>query len=447
MKLNESQINKVAVLGLGITGASFVRYCLKKDWQVVIFDSRRTPPKLNEFKAEFPPVSIQLGAFKKDAFRDFDLILASPGIDLSQPELASAVRDYQLEVSGDIELFATHCRQPIIAVTGSNGKSTVCDCLGWTLEQLGISNVVAGNIGKPVLDLIDTEQPQVYVLELSSFQLELIKQFKAKVVSVLNISEDHLDRHNNLETYSSIKRRLYQWGESAAVNLDDPLTHDSQIPVNQRTYGLSDNSDYKVIQTDSGYVVEKLGEYLVEEKHALLKGLHNGLNFAACLAILDLYGVDINPQLTEHLHRYSGLPHRCQIIPSSDGLTWINDSKATNCGAAVSAIKGFSKKAGNLFLIAGGDAKNADLSELGVAIDHYVQHCFVFGKDADAVKAVSPLDRCHKVDDLNHAVQQVKALASSGDCVLFSPACASLDMYDNYIKRGEHFIQLVEALS
>lgn len=447
MKRNESQLNNIAVLGLGITGASFVRYCLKNGWQVVVFDSRMTPPKLDEFKAEFPSVSIQLGAFKKDAFRDFDRILASPGIDLNQPELTAAIHEYELEVSGDIELFATHCQRPIIAVTGSNGKSTVCDCLGWTLNQLGIANVVAGNIGMPVLDLIDTDQPEVYVLELSSFQLELINEFTAKIVSVLNISEDHLDRHNNLDTYSSIKRRLYQWGDSAAVNLDDPLTHDSQIPANQRTFGLSDNSDYKVIQTDSGYVVEKLGEYLVEEKHALLKGLHNGLNFAACLAILDLYSIDINPQLIEHLHRYPGLPHRCQIIQSSDGLTWVNDSKATNVGAAVSAIKGFSKKPGNLFLIAGGDAKSADLSELGSAIEHYVHQCFVFGKDADTIKAASPLDRCHKVDNLNQAVQQVKALASSGDCILFSPACASLDMYDNYIRRGEHFIQLVEEAS
>ncbi len=271
MKLNESQLNKIAVLGLGITGASFVRYCLKKGWQVEVFDSRTTPPTLNQFKAEFPSVSIQLGAFEKEAFQDFDLILSSPGIDLNQPELAAAIRDYQLEVLGDIELFATYCQQPIIAVTGSNGKSTVCDCLGWTLSQLGIHNVVAGNIGTPVLDLIDTEQAEVYVLELSSFQLELMNEFKAKVVAVLNISEDHLDRHQNLETYSAIKRRLYQWGDSAAVNLDDPLTHDSHIPVNQRTFGLSDTSDYKVIQTDSGYVVEKLGEYLVEEKHALLK--------------------------------------------------------------------------------------------------------------------------------------------------------------------------------
>ncbi|WP_144393697.1 UDP-N-acetylmuramoyl-L-alanine--D-glutamate ligase [Pleionea sediminis] len=444
MKTTNAKIFNVAVLGLGMTGASCVRYGLRKGWKVSVFDSREDASYHSLF-AEFDErVEIHRGEFESSRFENFDLLVASPGVDLSHPQLAKAIKDYELEVVGDIELFARECKTPIIAVTGSNGKSTVCDCLGWLLSKLNKRCIVAGNIGHPVLDLLDDNDVEIFVLELSSFQLETVKSLNAEVVCVLNISEDHLDRHKTLENYANIKRKLYQFSDSAAVNIDDSLTHDLSMPGNQLSFGASDTADFKVSQSNNGFIIERFGATLVNESDVQLKGFHNGLNIAACLAILELYGLTIDSSVIQALSDYSGLEHRCQIVASNDGVLWVNDSKATNVGASLSAINSFAKSAKNLYLIAGGDAKGADLSELGQYIESYVVRCYVFGKDADKILSTVSGDLCIKVSNLNTAVNQVKQVVKTGDCVLFSPACASLDMYENYIQRGEHFMQLVK---
>jgi UDP-N-acetylmuramoylalanine--D-glutamate ligase len=430
------------VLGLGLTGASCVRYCLKQGWQVLVMDSRENPSQLDAFQQSFPTVEIRCGEFDLTRLLKADLIIASPGVDINLPVLKSVMAQ-GIELVGDVELFAQNCSAKIIAITGSNGKSTVCDCLGWIAAELGIDAVVAGNIGTPVLDLLEQPTPEFYILELSSFQIESLKSLKAEAVSVLNISADHLDRHQTLDNYAAIKRRLYTMTKSAAVNLDDKLTIDEFLPEQQCSFGSNDRATIWVKTDDNGFTVFYKNTELLQEQDCLLKGSHNGLNFAACLSLLTLVGIEITSDVIKAIQTYSGLTHRCQRVETTDGIEWINDSKATNVGATVAAIGGFYKPDSQLYLIAGGDAKGADISELGKTIQQCIQHTWVFGKDAALFERCLPKNLCSVVDDLNAAVSDCKTVVRKGDTVLFSPACASLDMYDNYQLRGDHFMQLV----
>jgi UDP-N-acetylmuramoylalanine--D-glutamate ligase len=437
-----NQEHPVIVLGLGLTGASCVNYCQRKGWPVLVMDSREQPPQLNDFKASHVEIEVLCGDFDENKLATAGLIIISPGVDFGHPALAKA-KATQVPIVGDIELFAQENRVPIIAVTGSNGKSTVCDCLGWMFNHLGIDTIVAGNIGTPVLDLLQQPKPDLYVLELSSFQIETTQSLNAKVVSVLNISEDHLDRHGNMDNYVSIKQKLYTMAQAAAVNLDDPVTHCSQIPEQRLTFGSHSDADFKVTQEQNKFSIYHQHQVLLSESECQIAGFHNGLNLAACLAMAKLYGLLINERLLDVLRQYSGLEYRCQQVPTNDGVRWINDSKATNVGAAKAAIYSFAGQGGHLYLIAGGDAKGGDISQLSDDIQRFVTFSWVYGKDAELFLNVLPKTICQRVSDLTEAVYLAKQMAKSGDTVLFSPACASLDMYPNYKVRGEHFNQLV----
>jgi UDP-N-acetylmuramoylalanine--D-glutamate ligase len=436
------QEQPVIVLGLGLTGASCVNYCQRKGWPVLVMDSREHPPQLSEFKSAHPEVEVVCGGFDEQLLAKAGLIIISPGIDYAHPALEAAKRN-QITIVGDIELFALENKVPVIAVTGSNGKSTVCDCLGTLFNNLGIETIVAGNIGTPVLDLLQQPQPQLYVLELSSFQIETTRNLRATVASVLNISADHLDRHGSLEKYAAIKRRLYTMADSAVINLDDSLTQDPSIPESCLSFGQNENADFQVRNEQGHFAVYHQQELLLSEVDCQLKGIHNGLNIAACLAIAKLFGVNVDEKLLDGLKGYAGLAHRCQRVASDDGIVWINDSKATNVGAARAAIQSFANHPGDLYLIAGGDAKGGDIASLAEDIEARVRYCWVYGKDAHLFVNSLPEYICQQVQDLDAAVQGVKKVAKPGDLVLFSPACASLDMYPNYKVRGEHFAQLV----
>ncbi len=437
-----NQEHPVIVLGLGITGASCVNYCQRKGWPVLVMDSRNEPPLLAEFKARFTDVTVRCGQFDEVTLAEAGLIIISPGVDYHNPALNTA-KQKQVPIVGDVELFALENQTPVIAVTGSNGKSTVCDCLGWMFNQAGINTTVAGNIGTPVLDLLQQQQPELYVLELSSFQIETLRSLKAEVVSVLNLSEDHLDRHGTMENYAAIKRRLYTMGQSVALNLDDKLTHNEQLPEPVVTFGTAANADFKILSDEQGFSVVYNSATLLHESACKVKGVHNGLNLAACLAIAKLYGLSIDEHLLNILKRYSGLEYRCQLVESSDNIRWINDSKATNVGAAKAAIQSFAKQGNRLYLIAGGDAKGGNVAELTADITQHVSFTWVYGKDAALFIKELPNEICQKVKDLPEAIGRVKEVAVAGDTVLFSPACASTDMYPNYKVRGEHFNQLV----
>ncbi len=437
-----SQEHPVIVLGLGLTGASCVNYCQRKGWPVLVMDSREQPPQLNEFKAKSPDVTIICGDFDAQKLAGAGLIIISPGIDFHHPSLELA-RHNHVPIVGDVELFSIDNQVPVIAVTGSNGKSTVCDCLGWMFNQLGVNTVVAGNIGTPVLDLLQYEKPELYVLELSSFQLETLHSLKAQVVSVLNISEDHLDRHGTMENYAAIKRRIYLMGKSAAINTDDALTHDDTIPLSRVSFGTEPSAEFSVTNDERGFAICRNNVHLLSETDCHVNGLHNGLNLAACLAIAHLFGIEINETVLTILKQYSGLEYRCQLVDSIDSIRWINDSKATNVGAAKAAIQSFSGQSKHLYLIAGGDAKGGNIAELKAEIEKHITYTWVYGKDAVLFLRELPQSSCLQVKDLTEAVSRVKEIAVAGDTVLFSPACASTDMYPNYKVRGEHFNQLV----
>ena len=433
----------VVILGLGLTGAACVRYCLKKDWPMMVMDSREEPTLFESFKQQYPTIELKLGDFSESTLLNAGLIIVSPGIDLRHPAIQAAIK-HEIPLVGDVELFCLENSQPIIAVTGSNGKSTLCDCLGQVLQSLGVQCEVAGNFGQPVLDLLaQAQQPDVYVLELSSFQLETLSHLAADVAVVLNLSADHLDRHETLANYAQIKRRIYTQAKHIVQNADEALTQlsDANGPVLQ--FGQSADSDFVVTTNEAGYQIFYQGKCLLNESELQLKGLHNGLNIAACLAILLAYGIELNSNLYQALADYRGLAHRCQPVASDDDILWINDSKATNTGASLAAINSYTHGDGRLFLIAGGDAKGADIDELIPAIEQQVEHLWVYGKDAALFTNKLDATRCSRVSDLTQAVNAVKTIAQAGDRVLFSPACASLDMYSNYQQRGEHFMALV----
>ncbi len=435
----------VSVLGLGATGVSCVRYCLRKGWPVRVFDSRTNPPQLDAFKQEFSQIEVICGEFDEIELAKSGLVIVSPGVDVNQPAVQKAVAQ-GIALVGDIELFSLECRRPVIAITGSNGKSTVCDCLGWVLEKNDFNVRVAGNIGTPVLDLLQLEQPDLYVLELSSFQIETLSSLKANVAVVLNVSEDHLDRHHSLDEYAAIKRQLYQMASSAVVNEDDPLTHDAFIPESRVTFGKAANADFRVLQTNDGFQVMRNGNVVISELDTRLKGFHNGLNFAACCGILEMMNLELSEKILLAFCEYAGLAHRCQRVDSDDGVIWINDSKATNVGAALAAIEGFASYK-TLYLIAGGDAKGGNISELSPAVNRWVKRVWVYGKDAHLFTEFLSPEICSRVNNLVDAVKLVKEVVKPGDCVLFSPACASLDMYSNYEARGKHFVELVQEVS
>lgn len=445
----------VVILGAGMTGLSLLRYCLKKDAKITVMDSRYEPPLLEQFKEELSAFTevefdLVLGHFDKGVLSNADYILVSPGVDLnalpvSRDSIAS-------KLLSDIEIFAAETEVPIIAVTGSNGKSTVCDALGFVLNNVGKHTIVAGNIGLPVVELLEQESPELYVLELSSFQLDLVKSLKVSAACILNITEDHLDRHGSMAHYIRAKQSIYNNAGSCIFNFDDELTRPNQFNslaknVTTLTFGQHEKADFRVVLESLGFSVEHQGEVLITENEVMLKGMHNGLNIAAIFAILTGLEIAIESNVLEALKQYPGLAHRCQRVELGDGILWVNDSKATNVGSAVSAIVSFRSKCNCLFLIAGGDLKGADCHELTRVINQQVDEVWAFGKDADILVAGITSGKAHHVKSLSEAVSGIKEKVKSGDCVLLSPAGASTDMYRNYQERGEHFIQLLQEAS
>ncbi len=431
----------IMVIGAGVTGTSVVAYCIKNNWPVICCDTRKTCAGEAEFKKNFPSVPLHLGDLDLSLLEQASMVIVSPGIDRELP-IFTELEAMNIPVIGDVELFVKNCRASIIAITGSNGKSTVVDGLNFVLNQIGFKSCAAGNIGLPILDLAGQSLDYV-VLELSSFQLESLSSMKAKVGCVLNLSADHLDRHKTLENYAQIKRRIYQLSKLSVYNLDDHLTYPENLSDKALSFGKTQQATVYSLNEQDGFGVYYKQTKLLSETQCQLKGAHNGLNLAAMIAILEQLNIGIDESVISALSQYSGLKHRCNLVAEENNIAWINDSKATNVGAAVAAIQGFAKQYKRLLLIAGGDAKGADLSEMSDAILQNVAHTWVFGKDAKQFLnflASNVVTHCQNLEEI---VASILNFAKPGDCVLFSPACASLDMYKNYQERGEHFISLV----
>ena len=451
LSLTLLQNKRIVVLGLGLTGMSFVRLLTNNGLSCIVNDSRAEHPAFAQFVNDYPNCQLLTGRWHGDEIAQADILLVSPGVDITLPEISVNIAKHT-QVWGDVELYARLKDTPCVAVTGSNGKSTVVNLLHHIGQQLGVNTQLGGNVGVPVLDTIN-ESPELLILELSSFQLETITSLKPKVASVLNLSDDHLDRHKTMAVYTALKQRIYCGAEYAVFNAQDPATY-PKVAINACSFSQTVPSESAQRADNFGVIAHKGQAYLAEGREPLIAvsalpiaGLHNAANCLAAFAIGKQLGWSI-AKMVEAITSYQGLAHRCQPVASHDGIRWINDSKATNVGATLAALEGISASLNptqQLYLIAGGDGKGADFSPLAPAIAEHVAHVFALGKDQAQILALSANSTA--VDSLEQAVESCIKLATEGDVVILSPACASIDMFANFAERGEIFSTAVANLS
>jgi UDP-N-acetylmuramoylalanine--D-glutamate ligase len=431
------------VVGLGKTGLSVARYLQRNDANAIFFDTRDEPPGLAELEALFPTANVRLGnnALPRDARR----VIVSPGIPDSHPLLEKA-RRRKLEIVSDIELFARAATRPFVAVTGSNGKSTVTTLLHLMCRADGRRSMAGGNLGEPALDLLAGDDPDLYVLELSSFQLQRTAELPAAVAVLLNVSPDHLDWHASEDEYREAKYRIFDEAQAAVVNRSDETAarraaHCGRVV----SFGLdAPAEDQYGIRDDDGVRYLACGDVLLLSVRDLaLFGVHNQLNALAALAAGELLGLD-RAAMLQVLVEFPGLPHRMQFVARISAVDYINDSKATNVAAAVASINSVE---GMLVLIAGGDGKGGDFTELADAVEGKLRGAVLIGRDAEKIAhALDTVMPVHFAENMESAVHMAATCAESDDTVLLAPACASLDQYDNYMERGAAFITAVEGL-
>jgi len=433
------------VVGLGKTGLSVVRYLRALGEAVVVVDSREMPPELAALKKEYSDVKCFTGSFKKKRFVKAHRIIVSPGVSLTEPALIEARRK-NIEITGDIDLFSHEVNAPVVGITGTNGKSTVTVLLARMAAEAGMKAVAGGNIGKPALDVLD-DNVDLYVLELSSFQLDSLQYLPMKAAVVLNLSEDHLDRYENIAAYAMAKQVIYKNAEVWVLNKDDKLANQVTTPSDNQirfTLNTPEKNEFGICRSGDGIESLCFGEQsLIAVKLLKIKGSHNLQNALAALALGKVVGLPLDSMLAT-LKEFKGLPHRTQFVAEIKGVSWINDSKATNVGSAIAALVGLP---GKHVLIAGGDAKDADFTELAAIVKQHCRAVVLMGKDALRIKAVLPENtQLEIVSTMSAAVVAAQSLAQAGDTVLLAPACASLDMFDNFEQRGDAFITAVEAL-
>lgn len=430
-----SLVNKnVVVIGMGLTGLSVVRFLLTQKAKVVAMDGR------SELMLSLD-VPLFLGELSPEKLCASDLIVVSPGVNLANPAIQQAMKA-GVPVIGDIELFAQFNTRPVIAITGSNGKSTVTQLVADMCNAGGKKVLMGGNIGLPALDLLD-QSADGFVLELSSFQLETTFSLKPLVSTVLNVTEDHLDRHGEMAIYQQLKLKIFNNCQFAVLNRDDLMASPVSIkPIT--TYGLSPSETGFSWDQETGYILFDNQKYL-DSQRCLLVGAHNMLNIQAAAALAKAFGVD-DASIQQAAQAFSGLPHRCQTVAIYNNVRWINDSKATNVGATLAAISGLvSQIQGRLILIAGGEGKGADFSKLAECFSQSVDLLITLGKDGDKIACLHTNNI--KVNNIEEAVEVAHKYSQSGDMVLLSPACASLDMFANYQQRGDCFAQAVKELA
>lgn len=428
---------KVIIIGLGLTGLSCVHFFLTRGVVPRVMDTRAVPPGVDKLPEN---VECHCGSLNDEWLQEADLIVASPGIALATKQLQQAASQ-GIEIVGDIELFCREADAPIIAITGSNGKSTVTSLVGEMAKAAGISVGVGGNIGIPALSLLNSGH-ELYVLELSSFQLETTSSLKAIAATVLNISEDHMDRYPlGLQQYREAKLKIYHNALNCIVNAQDPLTLPQNYSVNECiSFGLN-SGDY-FFDTQKRVLVAK-GEAVLDVAQMHMTGQHNYLNALAALALADTAGIARSASI-QVLKTYAGLVHRFQLVLFNKGVRWINDSKATNVGSTEAALNGLHVD-GTIYLLLGGDGKSADFSSLKnyVSADNYRLYCF--GRDGKALAQLAP-EKSVLTDTMEQSLRQLAPSLKNGDMVLLSPACASLDQFKSFEQRGDIFAQLAKEL-
>ncbi|CAL7960759.1 UDP-N-acetylmuramoyl-L-alanine--D-glutamate ligase [Gammaproteobacteria bacterium] len=432
------------VVGLGKTGLSCVRYLAKQGFKVAVVDSRMSPPGLEELQQNFPEVQVHLGGFDKEILAQADELIVSPGVSKHEPAIAACVQR-GIKAIGDIELFARVATAPIIAITGSNGKSTVTSLVGLMTEAAGKKVKVGGNLGVPALDLLNHET-ELYVLELSSFQLETTYSLEPAAAVVLNISADHMDRYRNLDEYAAAKQHIYSGCQVIIINRDEPLSH-ANVLLSKKVISFGTDAPTKNNFGIAGNYLVYGTKKLLSIAELKIKGLHNAANALASLAL----GAAINLPLAamlQTLREFPGLPHRCQWVANINNVDWYNDSKGTNVGATKSAIEGLgSSSRGKIVLIVGGIGKDADFSELCDVVAKYARAVVLIGKDAFLIEQA-----LLGTSKMLHAISMAEAVAICahealpGDAVLLSPAAASFDMFNNFEHRGEVFMAEVKKI-
>ena len=439
----QKSAGKDFVVGLGATGLSIARYLRRSGTDAIFVDTRIEPPGIDELNEFWPDAKVALGNVKLPMIAD--RVITSPGIADSDPFLKSA-RKANLEIVSDIELFAREAQAPFVAITGSNGKSTVTTLLFHMCRAAGRNVLAGGNLGEPALDLLEQNVPDLYVLELSSFQLQRTESLPAAIAVLLNVSPDHLDWHRDEAEYRQSKYRVYREAEAAVVNRADPESarHVKQIN-NVISFGLDEpkEGDYGIrIEDDVSYLARG-DALLLATTEMSMYGLHNQANALAALAAGELLGLDMPPML-QVLNEFPGLPHRMQFVARKGDVDFVNDSKATNVAAAVASIRSID---GMVVLLAGGEGKGTDYGDLAAAVENKLRAAVLIGTDAEAISAA--LDTVMPVyfaTDMQDAVSRAAAYAEPEDTVLLAPACASFDQFSNYMARGDAFCAAVEAL-
>ena len=425
------------IVGLGRTGVSSARHLAARGHDLVVTDSRSSPPGLAELQRLVPEAATALGGFDTALLDGADQIVISPGVSLREPFLQKAAAR-GLDLIGDIELFAREAGGRVIGITGTNGKSTVTTLVGEMAKAAGILARVGGNLGEPALDLLAGPPAAMYVLELSSFQLETTHSLQLEVAAVLNVTPDHLDRYRDVAEYAAAKARIFERCTTAIVNLDDELvTHMTRPGQRQLGFSLSRNdADFGLLARDGRDWLAAGGEAVMPLDALKLPGRHNAANALAALAVGTACGLR-RAAMTEVLARFEGLPHRSQLVAEARGVRWIDDSKGTNVGATRAAIAGLP---GPLVLIAGGDGKGQEFAPLAEACGGKVRAAVLIGRDARAIgAAIGASTAVHYANSMDHAVDAAAGLARPGDIVLLSPACASFDMFRDYAERGDVF--------
>lgn len=452
---------KILILGMGNTGLSVAKWLSRTGAILSAADTRPSPPNLALFHQSMSAENVFCGPFQAGMFLEIDLMVISPGIPLGDPMVAAAVQR-NIPVVGDIELFALALREydqghaKIITITGSNGKSTVTTMVGMMAESAGWDVEVVGNIGRTVLDALmqrmdSNHWPQLWVLELSSFQLETTRNLQADAAAVLNLSEDHLDRYTDMSAYIAAKSVIFSGSNCKGmqvINRDDPLVCAmTQVDRKQFSFGLGEpatDAEFGLLTDGADLWLAQGNTCLMKTSELTVAGLHNAANALAALALCRSVALPFEPLLNA-LRVFRGLPHRMQKVADINKITFFNDSKSTNVGATIAALNGLPTKA---VLIAGGDGKGQDFLPLKHSVREHARSVILLGRDAESI--AGSIQGCgipvHRVATIQQAVQLSFLLAEPGDFVLLSPACASLDMFNNYVHRAEVFVDAVKAI-
>lgn len=449
--------NNTVILGLGVTGLSCARFLAFQNKPFTIVDTREKPAMSDEFSQEFGQQNLYLGGWHEDILLKANRLIVSPGISLNEPAIVNAIKA-GVQVISDIDLLLSVISCPVAAITGSNGKTTVTTLLGEMAKASGLNTVVAGNIGLPVLDAyLDSVKSEkfvdLYVLELSSFQLERVGPIKAKAACVLNVTPDHMDRYDSLDHYAKTKRYIFSEAKNCIYNASDILTKPektestlvgTQLSKIDIVYSTSCDGSAVFYHADD-IALYKENDHLLDIVDLAIKGKHNQFNALSAFAMGESLGLDENSMIST-LKTFSGLPHRCENIASHNGITFINDSKGTNEGACIAAIKGLSCSTNkNIVLIAGGDDKGADFPDLESVVLQFVKHTILIGRAQSKLQALlEPESSVSLASTMDNAVSLAYNLAEKGDVVLLSPACASFDMYKGFEHRGFAFSDAVK---